>query len=278
MALIHDRWTLAADLTRLGLAAGRDVLVHASMRQIGRIEGGAAALAHAILDIIGPTATLVVPTQTAGNSTTSRAYRHATKGMDDAERAAYEESIAGFDPATSPSHDMGALAEYVRRHPDSVRSAHPQTSFAALGRSAAQMMAVHDLDSHLGERSPLAALYATDAQVLLLGVGYDVCIAFHLAEYRLPVPVARRAYTCFVMRDERRVRVDFEAEDIYDHDFGALGAALARTGEVRTGRVGDAVSAVVAIRPAVDFAIGWLGRHRGRTGSWRSDDDPFSLA
>jgi aminoglycoside 3-N-acetyltransferase len=33
-----------------------------------------------------------------------------------------------------------------------------------------------------GEHSPLARLEEVGAQVLLLGVGYDVCTAFHLAE------------------------------------------------------------------------------------------------
>ena len=45
-------------------------------------------------------------------------------------------------------------------------------------------MADHRLESHLGEYSPLAKLYRMEASVLLLGVGYQVCSAFHLAEYR----------------------------------------------------------------------------------------------
>ena len=277
MALMPDRSAIRADLVRLGLSEGRDVLVQASLRQLGRVQGGAAAVTAAIRDVIGPAATLVVPTQTAGNSTTSRAYRHATKGMDATERAAYEQQIAGFDRDT-PSQDMGALAEFVRRHPLAVRSGHPQTSFAAVGPRAEELMVIHDLECHLGERSPMAALYEADAQVLLLGVGYDVCIAFHLGEYRLSHPVARRAYTCFVMREGRRERVEFQAEDIYDDDFAELGADLAREGRVRTGRVGTAEAAVFTMKAAVDFAIGWMDKHREPTRRWRTDEDPFSLA
>ncbi|MFF0191065.1 AAC(3) family N-acetyltransferase [Streptomyces sp. NPDC005244] len=51
---------------------------------------------------------------------------------------------------------------------------------------------VHDPDCHLGEGSPLGALYAADARVLLFRVGFEVCSAFHLAECRLrPVPPLR---------------------------------------------------------------------------------------
>jgi aminoglycoside 3-N-acetyltransferase len=171
--------------------------------------------------------------------------------------------MPGFHLDT-PSQDMGALAEHVRTRPDAVRSGHPQTSFAAVGKRAKEFMDVHDLDCHLGPRSPLGALYEADAQVLLLGVEYDVCIAFHLAEYRLARAVARRAYTCFVMRNGQRERLVFMAEHIYDYDFADLGAALAeRTDAVATGRVGGGQAKVFDMRRAVDFAIGWMDGHRG---------------
>jgi aminoglycoside 3-N-acetyltransferase len=264
MALIQDRSTLAADLTRLGLSEGRDVLVQSSLRRLGYILGGPRTVAEAIRDVVGPVATIVVPTQTAGNSLTSPAYRAATHGMTPIEQADYEAKMPGFDPQVTESQDMGALAEYVRRRPDAVRSGHPQTSFAAWGPKASGFMRVHDLASHLGEQSPLAALYDSDAQVLLLGVEYDVCIAFHLAEYRLRVPVAWRAYTCFVMRDGRRERVVFDAPFIHDSDFARLGADLAGRVPVRAGRVGRSKnSRVFDIRPAVDFAIAWMEDNRG---------------
>lgn len=263
MALIQDRCTLAADLTRLGLSEGRDVLVQSSLRSLGYVRGGPRTVAEAIRDVVGPCATIVVPTQTAGNSLTSPAYRAAVDGMTAVERADYEAKMPGFDPQSTESQDMGALAEYVRRHPDAVRSGHPQTSFAAWGPKAGGFMRVHDLASHLGEQSPLAALYGTDAQVLLLGVEYDVCIAFHLAEYRLRVPVAWRAYTCFVMRDGRRERVVFDAPHIHDTDFARLGEALEKRVPVRAGRVGRSKnSKIFDIRPAVDFAVEWMESNR----------------
>src|SRR6185503_18140631 len=78
--------------------------------------------------------------------------------------------------------------ETVRTWPGAVRSTHPHTSFTAVGSDAAALMAGHRLDCQLGEESPLAALERLDGKVLLLGVGYDRCTAFHLAEYRIPHP------------------------------------------------------------------------------------------
>jgi aminoglycoside 3-N-acetyltransferase len=158
---------------------------------------------------------------------------------------------------------MGILAEHVRRDPTAVRSTHPQTSFAALGPAAAQLMRVHDLDCHLGERSPLGALYRAGATVLLLGVDYRACTAFHLAEYRLPHrPV--RAYRCFVRDGDRRRQCDFKGLDLDDSDFAALGAALERApGTIVTcGQVGRAQARSLPLRRSVDFAADWMARHR----------------
>ncbi|WP_438268572.1 aminoglycoside N(3)-acetyltransferase [Micromonospora peucetia] len=255
--------TLTVGLRALGLSPGATVLVHCALSRVGRVAGGPAALLAALRDVLGGAGTVVVPTQTAGNSTTSRPFRVATAGLTAAEVAEAEAAIAPFDPRRSPAEGMGIFAEHVRRQPGAARSRHPQTSFAALGPDAARLTAVHDLDCHLGERSPLGALYATDAVVLLLGVDWSVCTAFHLAEYRLRRPPADRAYRCYVRdADGRRVRRDFQAPDLHDTDFPLIGGDLTNAGPVRTGRVGGADCRLVGLRTAVDFARGWMDEHR----------------
>jgi aminoglycoside 3-N-acetyltransferase len=123
-------------------------------------------------------------------------------------------------------------------------------------------MAEHELASHLGPRSPLGALYQADAMVLLLGVGFSVCTAFHLAEYRQPAP-RERGYECVVLDDGKRVVRRFVGLDLCDSDFAALGAEFAaRDGSVRTGMVGNATGQLMPLRRAVDFAVGWMGEHR----------------
>ena len=249
-------------LAALAVPSGTDLLVHCSMKRIGAVSGGPATVAAALRAVMGPKGTLVVPTQTPGNSTTSYAFRDATRGMSPAELVEYEARMEGFDAATTPSLGMGRLAEYVRRHPESVRSNHPQTSFSALGPSAAELMAVHDLDCHLGPRSPLGRLRERDAHVLLLGVGYEACTALHLAEYLRDEPPPLRPYRCYVRDGNRRRRLDFVAPDLDDRDFGPLGAALHRQSFVRSGMVGQALAIAVPLGSAVTFAIGWMDEHR----------------
>src|SRR5271169_1783059 len=94
---------LAEELRSLGLRRGQDLLIHCSLRQIGHINGGAAALLNALHAVSGPEATLVVPAQTTCNSLTSSTFRAATAGLDDEGRTRFIAAMPGFDPATSPS-------------------------------------------------------------------------------------------------------------------------------------------------------------------------------
>ncbi|MBB5869104.1 aminoglycoside 3-N-acetyltransferase [Allocatelliglobosispora scoriae] len=252
-------------LAALGLRAGSTVLIHSSLRRVGFLPAGPATLLQAVRRVLGPGGTVVVPTQTANNSTTSRVYHRDTQGMDDDQRARYEAAMQGFDRATSPSFEMGAFAEHVRRQPGAVRSGHPQTSLTALGPAAVELMRVHEFRSHLGEESPLAALYEAGADVALLGVGYDSCTALHLAEYRLPVGLHRsKDYRCYVMAGGCRRLAEFRALDLDDSDFAEMGVDLDRAGFVRQEQVGQAAARLLPIRPAVDFAVDWLSRHRSK--------------
>ncbi|WP_422744229.1 aminoglycoside N(3)-acetyltransferase [Micromonospora sp. WMMD754] len=260
----HRLGTLTAELRALGLGPGDVVLVHCAMRAVGPVTGGAATLARALRAAVGPAGTVVVPAQTPDNSVSSAAYRTATAGMTDDERRAYEERMPGFDPATTPSFGVGALAEHVRRLPGAVRSRHPQTSFSAWGPRAQALMRVHDLDSHLGQRSPLAALEAADARILLLGVGWSSCTALHLAEYRSCFPPMIRPYRCYVLRDGRRERLDFVAPHLDAAPFAAIGEDLDRADFTRHGKVGDAVARLLPMPAAVRTAVGWMDHHAGR--------------
>ncbi|WP_233565115.1 AAC(3) family N-acetyltransferase [Micromonospora musae] len=261
-----DGARLVADLRALGLAAGRDVLVHSSLRQLGRPAGGPATLAAALREVLGPTGTVLVPTENAGNSTSSRTYLAATRGMDARQLAAFHTTMPGWDRAGTPSEGTGAFAEHVRLAPDAVRSDHPQTSFAALGPRAVELTDDHELDCHLGERSPLGRLYAAGGWILLLGVGYQACTALHLAEYRLPVSPPRRPYRCYRQISGQRVRLDFEALDLDDSDFPVAGQALDQEQFVRRGRVGRADARLLPVRDTVDFAVDWFSVHRSHRG------------
>ena len=259
-----SRAEIRSDLSMLGLPVGSTYLIHSSLRRVGPLADGPATLAEAVQDVLGPRSTIVVPTFTARNSTTTRRFRHLTAGMTPEQIAAEEAKIEGFDRSTTPAQDVGAFAEFIRRRPAAVRSDHPQTSFTALGPSATELTRDHALDCHLGERSPLAKLYAADAIVLLLGEGFDdVCTCFHLAEHRLPTPASRRLFRCYVLKEGRRTLREFMAAEVDDSDFGRLGTAMAAGSPfIQRGRVGRTTASWFPLRAAVDFAVDWMSQLR----------------
>lgn len=245
------RRRLRRQLAQVGLRPGMTVLVHCSMRQVGWVRGGADVLRRALLDVIDESrGTLVVPAQTGSNSESSADYRAAVADLSEAELDAHRARVIGFDTRTTPSEGMGALAESVRTHPRAHRSPHPISSFAAVGAQAAQLCAVHPLDCLLGPQSPLGRLAQLDAWVLLLGVGYDKCTAFHLGEDRV-LPVWRD-YRCKVGAEW----LDFKALAYQDSDFADLGKRFdyEHSATVRQGMVGAAAARLFPLALAADFA------------------------
>lgn len=251
------RASLAADLTALGLHEGDTVIVHSSLRAVGWVPGGPVAVTQALLDVLGPAGTLVVPTQTMGNSD-PQYWQHPP--VPEAWWPVIREQMPAFDPAVTPSLGLGALAETVRTWPGAVRSNHPQASFAAVGARAAELMATHELDSHLGEASPLAALERVGGRVLLLGVGFDVCTALHLAEYRTPSP--KTLHSCAMFTARGREWVTYTDIATNSDDFDKLGAAYEPTATLSRGTVGAADTRLFPAAEAIAFAVDWLRENR----------------
>ena len=263
-----SREQLAADLRSLGLQRGQDLLIHCSLRQVGRIDGGAATLLNAILEVAGPEATLVVPTHTTLNSLTSRAFLSATAGLDAQEQAQFIAAMPGFDPASTPSTGMGAFAEYLRTHPSAAAAVIPRcpSPRSALARSTARQYTTWAVISVTGHRwagcTPPTPPSCCSASAI------RACTAFHLAEYHLPGTAPRRVYRCFTAEGGKRVEHEFTDIELDDSDFELLGMELESTAErgvlLRRGQVGSAGCRLVTLRTAVDFARSWLAVHRGR--------------
>jgi aminoglycoside 3-N-acetyltransferase len=247
----RTRDSLAADLRALGVSAGEVLLVHSSLSSLGWIAGGAPMFVQALLDVLGPEGTLVVPTQTGANCD-PRWWRAppAPEEWWPLIRAA----MPGYDPAITPSRHMGAVPEVVRGWPGAVRSGHPQFSFAAVGPLAAPLMSVHDLECPFGERSPIAAMEAAGARILMVGVGFDRCTALHLAETRVPgIPDEQNA--CAVLRpDGTSEWITYRTALAHSKDFAQVGAAFTEAGAVLTGLVGSAAARLFGLPAVVAFA------------------------
>ncbi|MER5560291.1 AAC(3) family N-acetyltransferase [Streptomyces sp. NPDC002506] len=253
------RDSLAADLCALGVRTGETLLVHSSLKSLGWVPGGAVAVVQAFLDTLGETGTLVVPTHCGDNSDPAHWMRPPVpEEWWETIRAA----IPAYDPRTTPSRGVGVIPETVRTWPGALRSAHPQAPFAAIGPGASRITEGHAVDCMLGERSPLARLEENGARVLLLGAGYDSCTSFHLAEYRVPGPVADVSFAMSTPRGRQWVTV--RDTDVDSDRFDELGADFERDRDkvVVRGTVGGARCRLFPVAEAVAYAERWLPVHR----------------
>lgn len=146
---------LVNQLHALGIQPGGVLLVHTSYRNTRPVEGGVEELIVALRAAIGAEGTLVMPSMTSD-----------------------DEHV--FSPVTTDCLDLGAVADTVWRMLGVLRSDSPH-AFAAVGRLAEHITALHPVDIPHGINSPVGRVYELDGQILLLGVGHDANTTIHLA-------------------------------------------------------------------------------------------------
>jgi len=256
MPLPNTKESLLRELSDLGLSAGTIVMVHSSLSKVGWTVGGPVTVIRALLEVLGPEGTLVMPAESPQLSDPST-------WNDDRVKAEWHDVIRAhlpvFDPLTTPTM-MGAIPEAFRTFPGTLRSRHPTVSVCANGRHANEITKEHAMEFCEGKGTPFEKLYDLDASTLLLGVGFNRCTSLHYAESL--VPGRRTTISRFPMlRDGERIWVEKPdmASDNGVH-FPVVGAQFAEQGSVRRGQVGGAAAMLFPTRELVDFAKVYFAR------------------
>ncbi len=253
----RTRASLAADLHALGVTPGMLLLVHSSLSSLGWVSGGPVAVIQALIDVLTPQGTLVMPAFSGYSDPTYWENPPVPRSW----VSVIHQTMPAFEAETAPTRGMGAIAENFRRWPGVVRSQHPLDSFCAWGRHADRVTADHGLDDGLGETSPLARLYELGANVLLLGVGFDSNTSFHLAEHRAPRIAGRLTQKVPILGPHGRQLVTIAEIDYSTDHFMEIGDALQAAGHVCHGPVGSAAARLFSQPACVDFACQWLRRN-----------------
>jgi aminoglycoside 3-N-acetyltransferase len=149
-AITTQAW-LESHLEMLGLSSSRPrVIVHSRVWSFGKIDGGMDALHAALLKVLGPSATIVVPTYTVELT---------------------EHDI--FDPETTPANAMGSYSDYVLSLDGRARSCCPIHNHAAIGTGAAAFAsATDDGTNSIGPGSDFETFEQKDYDLVLLGCGF----------------------------------------------------------------------------------------------------------
>lgn len=271
------RSELESDLHKIGLERGGVVMVHCRMSAIGWVVGGSETIVRAILDVLGPSGTLMALT----------GWEYDSYDLDEwpeVRRAAYLKEPPSFDPELSESQrDFGRLSERIRTWPGARRSRHPEASFAAVGYQAEWLTSDQPWDHPYASGSPLAKLVEADGDVLMLGAPLETITLLHYAEERARVPNKQRVTYRVPMRAgdgiEWRLIHDIDtSKGAFDYGkvvpgdtdaFEVIGAEALAAGIGIGGKVGEADSCLFPARELERFAAAWMEERFGEDATER---------
>ena len=113
---------IAEELKRLGLERNDVVMVHCSLKSMGYVCGGAQAVIEALIDVVGPDGTIMMPTQSWKNLDPEEGVHW---DVDKSDWQKIRDNWPAYDKRITPTNTMGAVAEMFRSWPGSIRSDHP---------------------------------------------------------------------------------------------------------------------------------------------------------
>lgn len=159
------RTQLVRQLQELGVGTRDVLLVHSSLKSLGAPCLGPDDVIDALLQVVGPAGTLLMPALTYAQQP---AHIHST--------------------ASTPSH-VGIIPETYRRRQGTIRSVHPTHSVCGRGPAAAELLGAHRHDSTpCGRQSPFRRILERPADILMLGCGLRPNTTMHAIEELVEPP------------------------------------------------------------------------------------------
>lgn len=156
-----------SDLHALGIEPHDTVMIHTSLRSLGKIDGGAATVMSWLMEYIKDEGTLVFP---------AFSYNYVTR----------ENPV--FDIRETKSN-IGYLPEFVRTEVKAAkRSMHATHSLSVIGKRADELIKDHHLDlTPVGKNSPIMKLADIGGKILFIGCPVSHATIMHGVE-ELTVP------------------------------------------------------------------------------------------
>lgn len=248
------------DLRTLGVKDGMTLIVHTSLKSLGRVVGGAVSVILALEEVVGETGNVVMPTQSEHLCDPTE----YNNGYTEEELKIIRDNMPVYHSDLTPTSYMGFVPETFRKQDGVYRSAHPHTSFSAWGKNAKYITENHHLDYALNDESPLGKLYELEGYILLLGAPTDSNSSLHLAEYKQKNTFIKEKIWDVKLRINGEEKwttykdINNESDDfnkIFD-DFNR------NTNYVAEGKIGEATSYLFPMREIVDYGVNWMNKNR----------------
>ncbi len=236
------------------------VMIHASLRAVGPILGGADELINALEEVV--------------RDGTLMAYVGCQSPFDEIGRDLYSPEDEAFILKNAPAfdkhvartqRDFGSFAEFFRTHSKDVFvSDNVGGRMAAIGKRAQWLTADHSLNYGLGKGSPLEKLYQENGMILLIGSDHDQVTLMHYAEAIAPIE-NKTVLNLKVplLRNGVRTWIDIEEFDSSigilpwpdERFFATITDAFIEKNNIPSNKIGDAVSYLLPAHELVDFAV-----------------------
>ena len=157
MSVQFNKDRLIEEFKNLGIEAGDHIGIGLSFKSLGNVIGGPDTFIDALLEVVGPEGTIMANTYTPNLKNRVFEIRYS-------------------------SPNTGIVPEKIMIRKDAIRSRHPVTSVAAIGRLAHHLTDGHDQNTPA--YMPYSRLAESNGKILSIGIG-DRLVGFrHQAQYQ----------------------------------------------------------------------------------------------
>ncbi len=214
-------------LKQLGLKEGDSVIVHSALTSFGKVEGGAEGLIDALLELIGPEGTLLMPCFGA----------------------------QPLDIENTPTN-LGAVPETFRKRKGVVRSRNPLSSVVAYGKKAEYYVKDHEkIDCPYTEGSPYIKLAEDNGYILLLGVDQDRNTTLHSVEALAKAPYMKPKSGKWIDENGKIQEKTYQYCAGPHRNFIGVDPMLRKEGICKVGKIGNCVVRLMRSKDLIDFLV-----------------------
>jgi len=244
--VIHTKKVLLSNIQKLGIKSDDTILIHSSMKAIGKVDGGGDTVLDSFMDYLKD-GLLVFPT-------------HTWEQMN--------EHYNYFDYEKEPSC-VGVLTNLFMKREGVCRSLHPTHSVAAFGENATEFVSGEEFSHTPCPRNGCwGKLYDMDAKILFIGCTLKSNTLIHGVEEwcKIPNRLTQNTHKYLIkgrdgsVMESRFYRHDSPHGDV-SKNYGKLKTPLVKTGIAKKGTFGNAEVTVCQTKPMVELTKRFLARN-----------------
>jgi len=236
--------TLIQNFKEIGIKQNSIVLIHSSLKSIGKVVGGAQTVIDALLSVLGEGGTLLAPTLT-GTKEDSPSIPPV------------------FDVRKSPCW-TGIIPETVRTMPHAIRSLHPTHSVSAIGAKKVEITSLHQFStSPCDDKSPYYLNAINNGFILFLGVAQESNTTIHMCEELAKVPYHLHkeiTHMTMIGYDGEQIPISNRLHDWEkpETDFNKLDELYKNKSIMTIGKVGNSITRLVSASSMLEYTVSLL--------------------